>query len=463
MDLRKELDDIWRIYLQCQSGNVDSASELFESRIYDDTRFKVVFKPQCLSALVDKIQNKYKSENKIITGKHKKYFDGEYDVSDASEMVYMILLELFTAALDSDCCATINNTKSNIPIVDAESLLKNLSYFTDVEMNKRGSIAYLDVCPDMEANTSDSKDDEQVELSLFDIYSYKAWESKSKRKRSLRRRMYADILKLMEHDMDAVVGLFKSDSVAILAIIKTILECDSTYVNDGDDEKMVTQEQLCDIVKANTGRKIEQNNIPLCFQIMRTRIMDYKLFSANKYYRLFGAEEEEAYARCKHYISQKRGLMNYMHRHKDLLYPILNDAPYSQRYDMVNLLQGDYDVLSDKPQPDILMDIAQRIVAYYEKSEESKIAIMLTGYTVMDRFVSGKSKLWNTYICGGLLQIRFYSNEQIKYPVIVKIPLDALMVIEGAANYYICDSDKKIAYILPKTERKRIAKTKKEN
>ena len=67
-------------------------------------------------------------------------------------------------------------------------------------------------------------------------------------------------------------------------------------------------------------------------------------------------------------------------------------------------------------------------------------------------------KYWNCRYNKSSCQIKlyFYSGESIKHPREVKMAANDTIVYQGYTQYYICDSEKGIAYVLPKNCRKNI-------
>lgn len=464
MTNNNDLAALWSIYQRCQSGEVSALDDLFiiksnkDIQHTDTAGFHVGFKYECLSKILTSAKKRYSSEETNFSDNHKKYYSGEYDISDLDELMYLNVIELFRCNLNENRCATISGVTSTLPIVDAGTLIKNISFFMDKQLNERGRGAYLDIGYIIQDNDGDENEDE--ELSLLDKYSGKRWyESKGK---SARGWIYADILNWFEKDIGAIYDLFNVDSFAIKAIIKTILECKDTFidVDDEEDKCFVTQERLCEIVKIHTGKKIRKNNMPQCLDTIRLRIMDYFMFSlGSKFRRVFGRELMQLYKLCDSF--QQEGWHYFIKRlrqYEDIVAPIIKTVSGKQMYDMINLLQDDMDVL-DKPPDEVARDICDLLLAHLHKMEDNQVRTELERYSICDKYTLKKVR-WNADLDEKKANIKIWTHEKIKYPKVITIGRDNLIVYEGLRNYYICDTQKTVAYCLPKLNRK-IIKTNK--
>lgn len=454
---KNELKDIWRIFEQCQHGNPAALNDLFVSEVCNNSRFDVGLKHNCLSAILYNTRERYNSASVSIKNNHKKYFPGEYDISDLNEMMYLILTELFIGELDKGKCATIGSETSNIPLTDGEALLKNISFFLDKQLNSRGKRAYKDIgytCND---------DTDNEELSLMDVHSARKWYGD--KGKTARKWIYADILRLFEKDIGTVYDLYNADSTAIRATIKTVLECKDSFV----DDEFLSQEEFCEMVERYTGKHIQRNNLPQCFTIIKQRIMDYLMFSLNYdigsgglftqresklYFRMFGRQQIELYKLCVDFkrIGCKKFIRN-IKKYDHIILPVIEKKSGKLKYDMVNLLQGQRDVLNEPPGK-IAKEILAVLLSYFKENEKKKIQGELQGYMFNDRFSAGKAKYWNIDLDENEMKIKLWARASVKYPVKITINRKSLLVYDGFRNYYVCDTQKRIAYCLPKEQRK---------
>lgn len=454
---KNELKDIWRIFEQCQHGNPAAMNDLFVVETFKNGKFDVGLKHNCISAILYNARERYNSASVHIKDNHKKYFPGEYDISDLNEMMYLILTELFIGELDKGKYVTIGDETSSIPITDGEALLKNISFFLDKQLNGRGKKAYKDIgdiCND---------DTDNEELSLMDVHSARKWyEAKGK---TARQWIYADILRFFEKDIGTVYDLFNTDSTAIRAIIKTVLECKDSFV----DDEFLLQEEFCEMVERYTGKHIQRNNLPQCFITIRQRIMDYMMFSLNYdigsggllphgesklHFRLYGRQQMELYNLCVDFkcMGCKKFIRN-IKEYDHIIMPAIEKKSGKLKYDMFNLMQGQMDVLNEPP-GEIAKEIRVVLLSYFKENEKKKIQDELQEYMFNDRFSAGKAKYWNIDLDESEIKIKLWSRAAVKYPVKITISRKNLLVYDGFANYYICDTKKKISYCLPKEKRK---------
>lgn len=217
----KELEKLYEIYLQVQSGNKAAMDKLFEAKVIDD-------KPICkadednkkermqnLDNVLDvefvieneREKEKNKQENKWLdssdsmvtfafpilkkmlynkkrrfltneknidheNGNHSKFYSGEYEITDIDSVMYDTILEIFTKKTDDNNYLTIDDKKNEgEPIRDGVSLMKNISYFVSIRINKRQESIRLDI-PIM--SYFDEESQEEVSLILdkcaFDDY-----------------------------------------------------------------------------------------------------------------------------------------------------------------------------------------------------------------------------------------------------------------------------------------------------
>ena len=174
-----ELDKLYQIYMRVQSGDKSALDELFKERNIDDKRTyradeinkeyrmshmdnvldtelvlddernrqekewlnssdsKVMFQLPCLNKMLYKKKRfmtrakntGYENGKKKQNSGHKKFYDGEYDISDFNELMYETIIEIFNEKTDENNCLTLDGKKNEKnPILDGVSLLRNISY-----------------------------------------------------------------------------------------------------------------------------------------------------------------------------------------------------------------------------------------------------------------------------------------------------------------------------------------------
>lgn len=123
------------------------------------------FKYICLEKLIGRAKNTYSQVDKQPKGKHKKFYEGAFDISDISEATYLIVTEIFYAVPDVNNCISIDGYMSKIPIIDGKTLLQNISYFLDKICNERGAIVYRDISENKEVDNECAGTEK---ISLFD-------------------------------------------------------------------------------------------------------------------------------------------------------------------------------------------------------------------------------------------------------------------------------------------------------
>ena len=121
---------------------------------------------------------------------------------------------------------------------------------------------------------------------------------------------------------------------------------------------------------------------------------------------------------------------------------------------MINLLTYDIDVIEEDI--DTVSDnIAETLIAHYQKIETDYIYNFLDQYNIIDRFSTGKSKYWQANYSDKKkrLGLKFFSEADIKCPVSVKFKKKELLLYEGYQNYYFCNTESKCCYCVPKDSR----------
>ena len=265
--IKNEIEQIYDAYKACQSGKREELAHLFKV----DSAGKVSFSYTCLEKIVERAKDTYSNPEKQTKEKHKKFYDGAFDVSDIRETAYLIITEVFYEVPDFDRCIVIDGRKSQIPIDDGNTLLQNISYFLDIICNERGALSYKDVSENAKAT---NKGNETKEVSLFD------WQPPNKLRQTVDggialRRECAEVLRFFQNDMPTVFSLFNSDSISVKAVIKTILENEQSFYKCDGSLEIIEQAELCDLVESYTGIRIWKNNFSNIIATIKARLLQY--------------------------------------------------------------------------------------------------------------------------------------------------------------------------------------------
>lgn len=372
------------------------------------------------------------SEEKNPQGKHKKYYAGHFDSSDVDETMYLVITEIFYAVPDSDGCIEIDNVKSKIPINNASSLMKNISFFLAALCNLHGAKIEKEVSENVKTN------DSEKEIVLTDYKPpQKLWQVV--RGKVSRRMECAEILRLLQKDMYGIFELFKSDSISVRAAVKTVIEKPQTFVEIEEAEglELLQQEELCNMILDYTGVKIQKTNVSMIFSTVRKRLMDYIYLCTEKHKFMYSLDTWNVIMLCLSgdSISFKRQIES----HEDFLY-------WWESVHRGNI-------------KDDVCKTMNEIVDYYIEREKEWLN-GFNGYAIEDKFENGKMKLWrtSTNTIKNTIKLSFYSSEEVKHPEEVSIDLHDITIYEGIFTYYVMKSsphDKRI-FILPKNLRKKI-------
>ncbi len=527
-----ELDKLYQIYMRVQSGDKSALDELFKERNIDDKRTyradeinkeyrmshmdnvldtelvlddernrqekewlnssdsKVMFQLPCLNKMLYKKKKRfmtrakntgYENGKKKQNSGHKKFYDGEYDISDFNELMYETIIEIFNEKTDENNCLTLDGKKNEKnPILDGVSLLRNISYFTSRKINKRAKNSYLDVF-DMEYYSEESGTD----FSGFDKYAFKKF-IESERGIS-RLAIYAEYLAWLKRN--DVHKLFKANANDIHAIIDTIMDRDDVFVKDmsGDNEtgfgmRFIAQEMLQKIINFSYNINIEQGNISKDLEIIEQRLLDHFFYSLN--YRIDKAESKGIYEKeserflyeleekkcvkvfskisykiydeCIRFIHSEINSNDFDHyfkiikKHEDMIIDIVSTEKGKVKYDMVNLILENDDLVEDKRK--VLTDIANTVILLYQKREGEYINNKLADYN-MKRIVDWEIGYWEAELEDGSLNIKWWSSRNVKKPIRHKINKEDLLVYCGYMNFCFCDEENKVCYIVPKDRR----------
>lgn len=453
---------------------------------------KVVFRFKCLNKMVYNKKIEYLSEvkktgyengKKIIKNRNTKYYEGKYDVSDMNSIIYGIVLEVFNGELDDNNCLTLDDKKNKNSICDGVSLLQNISYFTDRIINKRAENSHLDIYEGDYLCDSDDECDDNVKLSLFDQYNLK--EFMRLEGSTSRLPMYEEYLEWLKRNN--VHKLFKVNACDIQAIIETIMNCRNTFVKDLEGNRdveiamrFVKQKKLQKMIKSRHGLNIEQGNISKDLRLIEQKLLDHLFYSLN--YRIGEAEESKGifekeserflyelngknyikifgktcyliYDKSVEYlrIYDYKGYFEIVKANEDMIVDILLSKKGKKKYDMINLLSDtENDLVDDKELA--LYNIADTLITHYRKREEKYINNELKDYRIKV-FKSKGDVEWAADLEDDVLKMRLWSRKGVKHPILHIISKENLMVYCGAANFYICDTEDKICYCVPKDRR----------
>ena len=454
-------------------------SEFIKVKIADEQKkhnSKVQFRFECLKQIMYNAKWEYSKEY-INTGYgddtcknsgYKKFYEGEYDVSDIQEIMTEIIIMIFQGKL-----------KSNIPINDSVSLLKNIKYHLVKEMGQANRLIYKNV-PELKCVVD--SDGEESYHSHFDEFSEKRWmDSQRDIDRLL---VYSDSLKwIIKNDIHK---LFRGDSDDIHAIIDGILRYKHMFKSK--NQEGLTKDpykKLQKYILNTTGRNISDHNIPVAIRIIEQNLLNHLMYALSyeiikapknsnlskneskrllkeldpkRYYKLFGRESMNIYEYCIDYLKS----VNYYTfesfittlRRYDIVFPILEKVKGKKKYDMINLLTYDMDLVEGDIYK-VTSNIAKTLIDHYKKIEKDYICNFLDEYNIIDRFGTGKSKYWQANYSDKKkrLNLKFYSDADIKCPVGVKFKKKDLLVYEGYENFYFCNTESKCCYCVPKEDR----------
>lgn len=526
----EEADLIYDLFLRCQAGDksvlnylfkmqnekisrVDKLSEEYRMKSLDSTlnpemkklhwQFEkedretdlnsdnITFNYSILNKMLRNMKKAY-SKNSLETGfengvkkehqTYKKYYGGEYDITEFAEIMYEVIITIFLGELDGNGCVTFNGKKNKeVPIIDGITLLKNISYFCCIQANEGQSKRFNDI-----SGAEDRENDFQSEhINIFDSYSFEKWQHEEDEKwdepeEVFRLWVYADVLDWLRKHKNNIMNLFKKNSTEIQAIINIILSNEKVFENEINGcLKLVKQKELQQLIYEQTGKWIVLTNISTDLKLIEQRIIDHLFYSMNynigddkkeqainsgylqeldkkSYFKLFGRESMFIFKICSLCLDDmyKEKFLDHIREHDDAVIPILSLVKGRRKYDMINLIRCDLDVIDDDTSYDqIVLNVAQTLIHYYQEVEAAKIAELKRQYVFTDRFTSGKSQMWEADLLADFLRIRFWADENTKHSVGYKINKDNLLIYEGYENFYFCDESEMICFFMPKGKR----------
>ncbi len=438
-------------------------------------KLKVIFSFPCLNHMARKAKYYY-SRKHIFTGYengkkvdargYKKYHEGEYDTFDLEGEMQEILIKLFQGRLSG----------SSVNITDGVTLLQNIKYYLTKEMENSNKFLWRNV-PE---TYTDVKNGE--EISYFDQHSKLTWiQSENKISRVL---PYADYLEWLKRN--DVLKLFKENACDIKAIIETIMNCKETFetnkegnIESGPGMCLVTQKMLHEIIKYRHKINIEQENISKDLELIERRLLNHLFYSLN--FRIGKAESGKIYEKeserflyeleskafikifssisCEIYDKSIKFInsndfddyFRIIKKYEDTVTDIVSLEKGKKKYDMVNLIsEKDNDLVNDKREA--LLTIAKTVIAYYQNQEEEYETNELGNYKP-GKLVNWEKGYWEAELKGEFLNIKFWTNKNVKKPILHSINKEKLMVYCGYMNYYFCNVENKICYRVPKDRR----------
>lgn len=458
----------------------------------DSVSSNVSFRFPCLNKMLYKKKKEFLFEAKNTgyeNGKKKKkhnqskFYNGKYDVSDFNELVYETAIEVFTGKTDENKCLTLDGKKNvKYPIYDGISLLKNISYYSSRKINKREKVRCLDIS-DMEY----CGEEPGTDFSAFDKYVYKKF-LESGRSAS-RITMYAECLEWLKRNN--VHNLFKVNACNIHILIDTIMKNEDVFMKNmsGDNEigfgmRLVKQEMLQEIIKLGYNTNIEQENISKDLEIIEQRLLDHLFYSLNcrigkaeeskgiydkeserflyeldkkSFVKMFDIESYEIYEKSIYFINGDFNgnsfdhYFNVIKKYEEMIRGVASKEEGKKKYDMVNLISdNDYDLVDDKIEA--LLNIAYTMITFYQKREDEYRRDHFSKYKIKG-LKDWDNGLWEADLKNDNLNIKLWSNKNLKKPVKRCINKERLMVYCGYRNFYFCDVESIICYSLPKERR----------
>lgn len=141
-----------------------------------------------------------------------------------------------------------------------------------------------------------------------------------------------------------------------------------------------------------------------------------------------------------------------LQKYEDIIFPILTKEKGIKKYDMINLLTMNYDVVSEDFYT-VLQNIVNTIMNKFHREETEKTGYFFKQYGVERKKFAKEYKYWEAELLKSEMQIKLWSGEDIKNPVRYKIDRNCLLVFEGYQNYYFFNCDNKKYYPLIKYKR----------
>lgn len=497
-----KLDEIYKKHRMKNMDDVlDSEEVMDKERVRQEEEWansddsKVTFRLSCLNrmlykkkkGLLSKVKNTgYENGVKLKNCNCSKFYEGEYDISDFNELMYETIIEIFNSKTDEDNCLTLyGKTNNKVPICDGLSLLKNISYFTSIKINERAGKSYLDISDIVSCSDETEKDAESV-TSNFDKYAFEEF-FKSENS-GMRLLIYEECLEWL--NKNDVHKLFKLSARDIKAIIETVMNVKDTFITDVKDGvelglgmHLVKQKVLQEIIRQRHNINVEQGNISKDLEIIEQRLLDHIFYSLNykidkaeessgiyekeserflykaehaAYSKMFSRTSYTVYKASAAFANSNMDGKDYnryfevVKKYEDLVIDIFSLEKGKKKYDMCNLILGNYDLIEDKRSA--LINIANVIITYCQNEEKDYIKGKFAGYR-KKKTVDFTNGYWETVLDSEFLNVDFWSSKSVKKPIRHRIDRGELIIYCGYMNFYICDTESKIYYSLPKDRR----------
>lgn len=497
-----KLDEIYKKHRMTNMDNVLDSKEVMdkerskqEDEWVNSHNSKITFRFSCLNRMLykkkkgflSKVKNTgYENGVKLKGCNCSKFYEGEYDLSDFNEIMYWTIIEIFNVKTDADNCLTLDGkTNKKVPICDGLSLMKNIAYFTSIRINERAGKSYLDIS-DIVSYGEESEEEVESEISNFDKYAFE--EFLKSENDGMRLLIYEECLEWL--NKNDVYKLFKLSARDIKAIIETVMNVKDTFITDVEDSvelglgmHLVKQKVLQEIIRDRHNINVAQANISKDLEIIEQRLLDHLFYSLN--YRIDKAEESSgiyekeserflykmdhtAYSKMfsmTSYTVYKASVafvtsnmdgkdcnvyFEVVKKYDNLVIDIVSLEKGKKKYDMCNLILGNYDLIEDKRSA--LINIANVIITYCQNEEKDYIKGKFAGYS-KKKTVDFTNGYWETVLDSEFLNVDFWSSKSVKKPIRHRIDREELMIYCGYMNFYICDTESKIYYSLPKDRR----------
>lgn len=440
---------------------------------------KVKFRFMCLNRILANAKREY-SKKSVNTGYingvykgggYKKFRGGEYDTSDIQDIMIEIIIMIFQGKKVSD-----------IPITDAKTLLENIKFHLIKEIGQINDTIYKNV-PEIRVDI-DSNGEENCR-SYLDKIDKENW---LKSQGGISRLMvYADCLEWIENN--DIHKLFKKDSIDLHVIIDSILGHEIMFKSKNQEGLTKdTYKKLQGYILQTTGRYISYNNISMDLKLIEQSLLNHLMYALNyeigkaaksngvfnkelertlkelspkKYFKLFGRESMDIYKLCQYYLKASSQylydvIIPELRKYEDVIVPILEREKGRKKYDMINLVMCNTDVIEEDIHI-VGFNIAETLSSHYQKQETSYVNNLLEQYSIIDRFTNGKYRYWQADFKKtkkqAFVKLRWFLNENVKNPIRKKIEEKNLLLYEGYENYYFCDTNSMCCYCMPKDKR----------
>ena len=164
---------------------------------------------------------------------------------------------------------------------------------------------------------------------------------------------------------------------------------------------------------------------------------------------MFGSNHMKIYALCDDQCNSWKDFIFNILKYDDALECLKGQI----RYDFINLINCQNDVLSQSPEA-IATKVSNVIKDYFNELENKKIRELFTEQKFENKFSNNDMGYWNIRIIGDEMKIKFYRNLYIKHPIEVCLERSNVAIYEGFSKIYIKDEKNNIVYFLPKANRK---------